>query len=69
MMCIIHIMKSREIIKKLKNDGWALHHTKGDYHQFKHPKKQGKVTVPHPQKDIPIGTLRNIFRQAGWDWR
>ncbi|MFB2704814.1 type II toxin-antitoxin system HicA family toxin [Marinobacter shengliensis] len=25
--------------------------------------------VPHPRKDIPIGTLRNIYRQAGWDWR
>jgi hypothetical protein len=36
---------------------------------IKHPKKQGKVTVPHPKKDIAIGTLRNIFRQAGWHWR
>ena len=42
---------------------------KGDHHQFKHPGKQGKVTVPHPKKDIAIGTLRNVFRQAGWDWR
>ena len=31
--------------------------------------KKGKVTVPHPKKDIAIDTLRNIFRQAGWDWR
>ncbi len=27
------------------------------------------MTVPHPRKDIPVGTLRNIFRQAGWDWQ
>ena len=64
-----HNMNSREIIKKLQDDGWFLHHTKGDHHQFKHPEKQGKVTVSHPEKDIPIGTLRNIFRQAGWNWR
>jgi predicted RNA binding protein YcfA (HicA-like mRNA interferase family) len=62
-------MDSREIIKKLQDDGWHLHHTKGDHHQFKHPEKPGKVTVPHPRKDIAVGTLRNIFRQAGWDWR
>ena len=62
-------MDSKEIIKRLQDDGWQLHHTKGDHHQFKHPEKQGKVTVPHPKKDIAIGTLHNIFRQAGWDWR
>jgi predicted RNA binding protein YcfA (HicA-like mRNA interferase family) len=56
-------------MKRLQDDGWLLHHTKGDHHQFKHPEKPGKVTVPHPKKDIAVGTLRNIFRQAGWDWR
>ncbi|WP_221896011.1 type II toxin-antitoxin system HicA family toxin [Bathymodiolus japonicus methanotrophic gill symbiont] len=35
-------MNSREIIKKLKNDGWVLYHVKGDHHQFKHPERQGK---------------------------
>ena len=33
-----------------------------------HPKKAGRVTVKHPTKDIPIGTLRNIYRQAEWKW-
>ncbi|MEW6518933.1 MAG: type II toxin-antitoxin system HicA family toxin [Thermodesulfobacteriota bacterium] len=62
-------MKSGEIIQRLKRDGWVLHHTKGDHHQFKHPERPGKVTVPHPRKDLPVGTLRNIYRQAGWQWR
>jgi len=62
-------MNSHEIIKRLQEDGWQLHHAKGDHHQLKHPAKPGKVTVPHPKKDIAIGTLHNIFRQAGWDWR
>ncbi|HNX77327.1 MAG TPA: type II toxin-antitoxin system HicA family toxin [Candidatus Rifleibacterium sp.] len=39
------------------------------YNQFKHESKEGKVTIKHPAKDIPLGTLRSIFRQAGWSWR
>nr|WP_326492720.1 type II toxin-antitoxin system HicA family toxin [Staphylococcus pettenkoferi] len=26
--------------------------------------KKGKVTVPHPKKDIPIGTEKAIYKQA-----
>jgi hypothetical protein len=26
--------------------------------------KKGRVTVPHPVRDIPIGTLRSIEKQA-----
>jgi len=29
-----------------------------------HPTKAEKVTVPHPEKDVPLGTLRSIERQA-----
>ncbi|MCP4135213.1 MAG: type II toxin-antitoxin system HicA family toxin [bacterium] len=36
---------------------------------YTHPDKKGKVTVPHPKSDIPIGTLKNIYKQAGWEWR
>lgn len=61
-------MKSSEVIRKLEEDGWFLHHIKGSHHQFKHSTKKGKVTVPHPRKDLPIGTLRSIFKQAGWQW-
>jgi predicted RNA binding protein YcfA (HicA-like mRNA interferase family) len=62
-------MTSNDIIKRLKADGWILVGGKGDHEKFKHPDKLGHVTVPHPRKDMPIGTLRNIYRQAGWDWR
>ncbi|WP_413926715.1 type II toxin-antitoxin system HicA family toxin [Clostridioides sp. ZZV14-5902] len=33
--------------------------------QFKHPTKKGKVTVPHPNKDLPLRTVKSIFKQAG----
>jgi predicted RNA binding protein YcfA (HicA-like mRNA interferase family) len=46
-------MDSRDVIRRLKKDGWILHHVKGDHHQFKHPEKPVKVTVPHPKKDFP----------------
>ena len=61
-------MSSREIIKRLKKDGLFFHHVKGSHHQFKHPVKPGKITVPNPQKDFPIGTLKSIFKMAGWNY-
>jgi predicted RNA binding protein YcfA (HicA-like mRNA interferase family) len=59
-------MSSREIIQRLHADGWRLARTKGSHHQFKHGFKPGLVTVPHPKKDLPAGTVRAIFKQAGW---
>jgi predicted RNA binding protein YcfA (HicA-like mRNA interferase family) len=62
------MMRSRDVIKRLQADGWVLNHAKGPHHQYKHPFKPGKVTVPHPNKDLPVDTLRNIYRQAGSRW-
>jgi len=59
-------MSSREVIKRLKADGWVHVRTKGSHRQFKHPEKPGLVTVPHPKKDFPAATLRAIAKQAGW---
>ncbi|WP_338028321.1 type II toxin-antitoxin system HicA family toxin [Acetobacter ascendens] len=58
-------MDSREIIKKIKADGWYLVATKGSHQQFKHPTKPGRVTVPHPKRDLPLGTLRSVEKQSG----
>ncbi|WP_414512168.1 type II toxin-antitoxin system HicA family toxin [Nostoc sp. PCC 9305] len=58
-------MKVREAIKRLEADGWYLARTKGSHRQFKHPDKAGTVTVAgKPNVDVPIGTLKNIWRQA-----
>lgn len=62
-------MNSAQLIKRLESEGWVRVGGKGDHMKFKRPNKQGHVVVPHPRKDMPIGTLRNIYRQAGWDWR
>ena len=61
-------MRSVDIIRRLEREGWTLRNTKGSHYQFVHPTNPGRVTVKHPTKDMPTGTLRNIFRQAGWKW-
>ena len=56
---------SREVLQVLLADGWYEVGCVGDHHQFKHPIKPGKVTLPHPVKTIPIRLLKSIERQAG----
>jgi predicted RNA binding protein YcfA (HicA-like mRNA interferase family) len=58
-------MTSTEIIRALKNDGWKLERVKGSHHHFVHAARPGVVTVVHPSKDIPLGTLKSIERQSG----
>lgn len=58
-------MSSREIIRQLKADGWFEVATQGSHLQMKHPTRPGRVTVPHPKKDLPLGTVKSIERQAG----
>lgn len=58
-------MNSSDLIKMIEADDWYLHRTKGSHHHFKHPTKKGLVTVPHPKKDLPAGTVKSILKQAG----
>lgn len=60
-------MKVRQILKRLRADGWFRIKSRGGHRQFKHPTKPGKVTVSgKPSVDIPPGTLNSILKQAGW---
>ncbi|MFA6966644.1 type II toxin-antitoxin system HicA family toxin [Bosea sp. (in: a-proteobacteria)] len=58
-------MHSRDLIKVLQRDGWVLHSVTGSHHHFKHPTKPGKVTLPHPVKDMHPKTVKSVMRQAG----
>jgi predicted RNA binding protein YcfA (HicA-like mRNA interferase family) len=58
-------MDSRMIIQILQREGWYKVDQSGSHIQFRHPMKKGRVTVPHPKKDIPVGTLKSIERQSG----
>lgn len=58
-------MNSKELIKMIEKDGWYKVATKGSHHHYKHSTKKGKVTIPHPKKDIPLKTAKSIMKQAG----
>jgi predicted RNA binding protein YcfA (HicA-like mRNA interferase family) len=58
-------MNSRDVIAELLKDGWFKAASKGDHVHFKHSTKPERVTVPHPSRDIPIGTLKSIEKQSG----
>ena len=58
-------MNSRDVIRAIEESGWRLKRVTGDHHHFAHSTKPGIVTVPHPIKDLKIGTLRSIERQSG----
>ncbi|MDV7555686.1 type II toxin-antitoxin system HicA family toxin [Acinetobacter baumannii] len=58
-------MKSLDLIKRIEADGWYEVRVTGSHHHFKHPSKKGLVTVPHPKKDLPNGTVKSILKQAG----
>lgn len=67
MMCrYMHMERnSKSIVKRLTKEGFELVAVKGSHHKF----RKGSVTVivPHPKKDLPLGTARNIAKMAGWE--
>ncbi|WP_206455201.1 type II toxin-antitoxin system HicA family toxin [Aurantimonas marina] len=62
-------MDSRRVLARLLADGWVEVRQRGSHLQLKHPEKPGRVTLPHPKRDLPVGTLRSIEKQAGIDLR
>ncbi len=58
-------MRSDDVIKALQAAGWRKVAQKGSHVQFRHPDLAGRVTVPHPKRDLPLGTLRAIEKQSG----
>ena len=61
------IVKVREILERLREDGWVVVRVKGSHRQLKHPARKGTVTVAgQPGMDLHSGTLKSILRQASW---
>ena len=57
-------MNRRELLRLLNAAGWVKVAQKGSHIQLKHPNLPGRVTVPHPKQEVPIGTLRSIEKQS-----
>ena len=58
------LSNGREIVKRLKAEGYELVSVKGSHHKFR--KGEITVVVPHPKKDLPLCTVRSIARRVGW---
>ena len=60
-------MKVRDLIKLIERDGWYMLPRTGGSHQYKHPVKKGRVTIPvhGGNEDLPKGTEMSILKQAG----
>jgi predicted RNA binding protein YcfA (HicA-like mRNA interferase family) len=56
---------SRKIVKRLLEDGFECVSVRGSHHKYR---KNGRtVIVPHPKRDLPVGTARSIAKMAGWE--
>jgi predicted RNA binding protein YcfA (HicA-like mRNA interferase family) len=58
-------MNCRDLVRLLEASGWQLVRVRGSHPHFKHPAKPGLVTVPHPKKDLGVGLVKAILKQAG----
>jgi predicted RNA binding protein YcfA (HicA-like mRNA interferase family) len=58
-------MTVREVLKRLRAEGWKLVRQKGSHRQLHHPTKPGTVTVAgKPSLQLHPKTLATIWRQA-----
>lgn len=60
------LTNSREIIDRLVGEGFEYVSHRGSHRKYAHRASGRVVIVPHPKRDIPIGTVRSIYKQAGW---
>ena len=55
---------STEVIRVLQAHGFSFVTQRGSHAKYKNTAGLTAI-VPHPQKELPIGTTRSIVRQAG----
>jgi predicted RNA binding protein YcfA (HicA-like mRNA interferase family) len=58
-------MNSGELIKRLEKSGWVLRGVKGSHHIYTHPERAGHISIPHPKKDLGVGLVHKLLKQAG----
>lgn len=56
-------MKSEDLIRKMKTAGWEHVRTRGSHHIFEKEGESDPIVVPHPTKDLAVGTLHRILKQ------
>lgn len=59
-------MKSSELFRKLKKDGWYVVSSEGSHYKMVHPVKEGTIVFPyHGAKEMGVGLEKAIKKQAG----
>ncbi|MBJ7313293.1 type II toxin-antitoxin system HicA family toxin [Rugamonas sp. CCM 8940] len=58
-------MNNAELIKLLEQSGWVLRGVKGSHHVYTHPGQGGHISIPHPKKDLGVGLVSTLLKQAG----
>jgi predicted RNA binding protein YcfA (HicA-like mRNA interferase family) len=56
---------SKDLLRVLLDHGWIVKRQVGSHLQLTHALIPGKVTLPHPKKDLAYGTVRSVLKQAG----
>jgi mRNA interferase HicA len=58
-------VKSSELLRLLKRDGWYEERQSGSHIIMKHPSKGNRLVVPyHGNKEMKVGTLLSILKDA-----
>lgn len=55
----------KDIARILKQKGFILDRVRGSHQIWLHPVSRKRAVVPMHNKDIPIGTMFSILKQAG----
>jgi predicted RNA binding protein YcfA (HicA-like mRNA interferase family) len=58
-------VKSVDLLRELTAAGWQVDRIRGSHHVLKHPKRGGHVVIPHPKKELGVGLVAAIRKQAG----
>ncbi|WLP93872.1 type II toxin-antitoxin system HicA family toxin [Psychrobacter sp. M13] len=58
-------MKSGELIKLLKEDGWIVDRVKGSHHILRKESVDSIISISHPEKDVSRHQLAQARRISG----
>lgn len=58
-------MTSAELIREMQRAGWRPDRVNGSHHIYKHPSRLGIVVVPNLNKNLGLGLVKAVRRQAG----
>jgi predicted RNA binding protein YcfA (HicA-like mRNA interferase family) len=53
-------------LARLKREGWEVVKAEGSHHKLRNPEFRHPIILPHPKKNLPTGTVRQIYKAAGW---